>query len=92
VRLQAADGETILLRTGDKVKAVLQVPLRTQGRAIGLLSVDRQDSPAPFDRHDELMLAILADYAAIALKIHQAKMVEAANKTAGQAAHSALRS
>jgi DNA-binding response OmpR family regulator len=92
VRLQAAAGETILLQTGDEVKAVLQVPLRTEGRAIGLLSVDRQDSPAPFDKHDELMLAILADYVVIALEIYQVRMAETANKTSGQAAHSALRS
>jgi GAF domain-containing protein len=81
-----------LLQTGDEVKAVLQVPLRTEGRAIGLLSVDRQDSPAPFDKHDELMLAILADYVVIALEIYQVRMAETANKTSGQAAHSALRS
>lgn len=82
VRLQAADGETIMLRTGDEVKAVLQVPLATRGRTVGLLSVDRQDSRTPFDKHDELMLAILADYVVIAQKVHQAE-------TAGSASHNA---
>lgn len=68
MRLQAADGETILLQTGDEVKAVLQVPLRTRMQTIGLLSVDRQDSTPHFGKHDELMIAILADYIVIALE------------------------
>ena len=71
VRLQAATGETIALQTGDPVKAVLQVPLKTRGQTIGLLSVDRQDSPAPFDDHDELMLAILANCVALALEMQR---------------------
>ena len=87
VRLQAAAGETISLQTGDQVKAVLQVPLRAREQSIGLLSVDRQDSPAPFDKHDELMMAILADYVVIALETHQARMAQTANENAGQAPH-----
>ncbi len=85
VRLQAGAGEAILLRTGDEVKAVLQAPLRTQGRTIGLLSVDRQDALSPFDKHDELMLAILADYVVIALETYQAKMVGTDHRDMGQA-------
>jgi DNA-binding response OmpR family regulator len=85
VRLQAAEGETILLRTGDEVKAVLQVPLRMQGQTLGLLSVDRQDSRLAFDRHDELMLTILADYVMIALKVHQPKTAAADSHSAAEA-------
>ncbi len=71
VRLHAAAGEAIALQTGDKVKAVLQVPLRTRSQTIGLLSVDRQESAVPFSKHDELMIAILADYVVIALERQQ---------------------
>ena len=69
VRLQAATGETIALQTGDPVKSVLQVPLNTRVRTIGLLSVDRQDSSSPFDSHDEEMLRILANCIVIALEM-----------------------
>jgi two-component system NtrC family sensor kinase len=85
VRLLAADGETILLRNGDEVNAVLQVPLRTQGQILGLLSADRQDSRLPFDKHDELMLALLADYVVIALKVHRSKAENAAGHSEAEA-------
>jgi two-component system NtrC family sensor kinase len=85
VRLQAANGETILLRNGDEVKAVLQVPLRTQGQTVGLLSADRQDSRSPFDKHDELMLTLLADYVVIALKVHPSKAANAASHSEAEA-------
>jgi two-component system NtrC family sensor kinase len=68
VRLHAPRESAIVLQSGDIVKAVLQVPLRTGGRIAGLLSVDRQDTNTPFGRHDEQILALLADYAAIALE------------------------
>ncbi len=71
VRLHAAAGEAIALQTGDKVKAVLQVPLRTRSETIGLLSADRQESAAPFSIHDELMMTILANYVVIALERQQ---------------------
>ena len=71
VRLQAATGETIALQTGDQVEAVLQVPLKTREQIIGLLSADRQDSPTPFDDHDELMLTILANCVALALEMQR---------------------
>lgn len=68
VRLHAPQESAIELQSGDAVKAVLQVPLRTGERIVGLLSVDRQDTNAPFGKYDEQILAILADYAAIALE------------------------
>ena len=71
VRLQAAAGETITLQTGDRVKAILQVPLRNQGQTVGLLSVDRQESASPFDDHDELMLTILANCIAVSLEMQR---------------------
>jgi DNA-binding response OmpR family regulator len=92
VRLQAADGQTIALRTGDEVKAVLQVPLVTREQTIGLLSVDRQDSRKPFDQHDELMLTILADYVVIAQRAHQAETAGATSHNAAEGASAALSS
>jgi CheY-like chemotaxis protein len=86
VRLQAAAGETIALRTGDEVKAVLQVPLRTRVQTIGLLSVDRQDAPSPFGDHDEAVLAILADYVVIALEMQrQTETAAASTRNTGDA-------
>lgn len=71
VRLNAAEGETIALRTGDEVKAVLQVPLKTPRQILGLLSVDRQESSSPFSKHDEQMIAILSNYVVLALERQQ---------------------
>jgi two-component system NtrC family sensor kinase len=79
VRLQATTGETIALQTGDEVKAALQVPLKTQVQTIGLLSVDRQDSPSPFDDHDELLLTILANYAVISLEMQRHAEMDASS-------------
>ena len=67
VRLHASHETRIILQTGEAARAVLQVPLKTRERTIGLLSVDRQHAQAPFGRHDELMLSILADYVVLAL-------------------------
>ena len=90
VRLQAATGETIALRTGDEVKAVLQVPLKTRVQTIGLLSVDRQDSPSPFGSHDKAVLAILADYVVIALEMQRlTEMAAASTRNAGEASSGA---
>jgi CheY-like chemotaxis protein len=86
VRLQAAAGETLVLRTGDEVKAVLQVPLKTRVQTVGLLSVDRQESPSPFSKHDELMVTILANYVVTALEMQrQAEMAAASIQNAEEA-------
>jgi DNA-binding response OmpR family regulator len=66
VRLHSSSEALIALQTGEAVRAVLQVPLKTKEEVIGMLSVDRQGSGVPFGKHDEQMLAILADYAVIA--------------------------
>jgi GAF domain-containing protein len=71
VRLHTSPGSTIILQTGDAVRAVLQVPLKTQDRVLGLLSVDRRGRDIPFGRHDEQMMAILADYVVITLEKHR---------------------
>jgi two-component system NtrC family sensor kinase len=68
VRLRAAPDELIWLQTGVRVKAVLQVPLKAAGRVAGLLSVSRQEADVPFGSHDAELLAILADYAVLAVE------------------------
>lgn len=68
VRLHTSSDSSIALQTGEAVRAVLQVPLKTKERVIGLLSVDRQSTGVPFGKHDEQMMAILADYAVIAVE------------------------
>ena len=88
VRLRAASGESITLQTGDQVKAALQVPLKTRGQVIGLLSVDRQDSPSPFDEHDELILTILSNCIVIALEMKRLTDLAASSTENENAAHS----
>jgi two-component system NtrC family sensor kinase len=73
VRIHAPPGATIELQTGESVKAIVQVPLKLQDQTIGLLSVVRQTRNTPFGKHDEQMLSLLADYAAMVLgRISQA--------------------
>jgi two-component system NtrC family sensor kinase len=67
VRLHSADAADIGLQTEDKVRSVIQVPLKGRGALLGLLSVDRRTTNAPFGKYDEQILLILADYAVIAL-------------------------
>ena len=88
VRLQAVTGETIVLQTGDLVKAVLQVPLKARTRTIGLLSVDRQDSSSPFDSHDEQMLGILANCIVIALEMQRLNKLAASSTQSDEEASS----
>jgi two-component system, NtrC family, sensor kinase len=68
VRLRAAPDESIWLQTGIQVKAVLQVPLKAEGRIAGLLSVSRREAEVPFGSHDAELLGILADYVVLAVE------------------------
>jgi len=67
VRLRSESGERIRLQTEDDALSVVQVPLHTGESIIGLLSVDRQSSDAPFTRHDQEMVQILADHTVLVL-------------------------
>jgi CheY-like chemotaxis protein len=68
VRFHSTSNPAIRIQTGDTVKSVLQVPLTIDGKACGLLSVDRRINNVAFDKYDELVLWILADYASMALE------------------------
>jgi DNA-binding response OmpR family regulator len=67
LRLHASSKSPIIVQTGKAVEALLQVPLKTAQGIGGVLSADRQSSGIPFSKHDEQVLAILADYVIIAL-------------------------
>lgn len=67
VRLQSDDADGVQLQTGERVRAVLQVPLVGPEGVLGLLLMDRRSVEKPFSEYDEQILQILADYAAMAL-------------------------
>lgn len=71
VRLHTSADRYIKVQGGDGVKAVLQVPLIGDEQMLGLLSAERQSSGSPYGKHDEQILAILADYAVMALEKHR---------------------
>jgi two-component system NtrC family sensor kinase len=60
--------ESQRLKTAYLVKAILYVPLKVKGRAIGVLGVDNQLSDRKFQTRDQRLLSALADYAAIAIE------------------------
>ncbi|MBN1580647.1 MAG: GAF domain-containing protein [Anaerolineae bacterium] len=67
-------GEPIILDGPDAVAAqspvpaLLQVPLKAQGRTIGVLGVSCLDQDSHFDKSSVYMLSVLAGYAAIAIE------------------------
>jgi CheY-like chemotaxis protein len=67
VRLHAEAGDSIETQAGGFAAALLQVPLRTQGHVLGLMTLERREDSAPFSLLDEQILTILADYAVVAL-------------------------
>lgn len=54
--------------TGYLVKSLLNVPLRVQGKVIGVLGVDNLTVDQSFTENDCYLLSTLADYAAIAIE------------------------
>jgi diguanylate cyclase (GGDEF)-like protein len=58
----------IQVASGFLVRSLLHVPLIGKGRAVGVLGVDNITNPNDFTEVEELELAILADYAAVAIE------------------------
>jgi two-component system NtrC family sensor kinase len=56
------------IKTAYLVYALIYVPLRVQDRVIGVLGVDNRHNQRPFTQHNELLMAVLSDYAAIAIQ------------------------
>jgi CheY-like chemotaxis protein len=68
VRLSSEPGRSIRLQIEEDSFAVIQAPLQSGERVIGLLSVDRQRREVAFTRHDQDMIQILADHAVLVLE------------------------
>ena len=56
------------IKTAYLVYALIYVPLRVQDRVIGVLGVDNRHNTRPFTQHNELLITVLSDYAAIAIQ------------------------
>jgi two-component system NtrC family sensor kinase len=62
------------IKTSFLVYALIYVPLRIGGQVIGVLGVDNRQNKRPFTQHHELLMSVLADYAAVA--INNARLFE----------------
>ena len=78
LRLAEFAGDGVEIRPGESVRAVLFVPLKLRGITIGVLGVHALKRALNFSNQDELLLSILADYAAIALE--NARVYQAADQ------------
>jgi PAS domain S-box-containing protein len=68
IRFSQTDGADYLkIKTGYLVRSVANVPLRANGRIIGVLGVDNRESSTPFAQTDLDLLVSLADHAAAAI-------------------------
>lgn len=65
---RVSGGNTLKVKTGFLVRAILQVPLTVGNEVIGVLAVDNQQSDRTFSENDQYLLSALADYAAIAIE------------------------
>ena len=72
---QSHEGQPIKLHTGFLVQSLLQVPLLSKGRSLGVLQVSNRTNKRAFSKMDETLLVSLADYAAVA--IENAQLYEA---------------
>lgn len=56
------------IKTAYLVHALIYVPLRVNDKVIGVLGVDNRHNKRPFTSHNELVMTVLSDYAAIAIQ------------------------
>ena len=56
------------IKTAYLVYSLIYVPLRSNDRVIGVLGVDNRQTKRPFSQHHELLMTVLAEYAAIAIQ------------------------
>lgn len=56
------------IKTAYLVYSLIYVPLQASDRVIGVLGVDNRQSKRPFSQHHELLMTVLAEYAAIAIQ------------------------
>lgn len=72
------------IKTGYLVRSLLNVPLKTADKVIGVLSVDNRLSTRLFSTNDQYLLSALADWATIA--IENARVVENLEKARAEIA------
>ena len=60
--------DRLKIKTGYLVRALLLVPIKLNGRVLGVLSVDHMSERRAFSNHDLQLLKVLADYTALALE------------------------
>jgi len=63
-----APDQTFKVKTGFLVASLLNVPLKTKGRVVGVLGVDNQSHGKAFTQNDLRLLTNLADYAVVAIE------------------------
>jgi two-component system NtrC family sensor kinase len=56
------------IKTSYLVYSLIYVPLTTNGRVTGVLGVDNRSAKRPFTQHNELLMKVLADFAAMAIQ------------------------
>jgi two-component system NtrC family sensor kinase len=56
------------IKTSYLVYSLIYMPLRANERVIGVLGVDNRRNKLPFTNHHELLMKVLADFAAIAIQ------------------------
>lgn len=56
------------IKTAYLVYSLIYVPLHASDRVIGVLGVDNRQTKHPFSQHHELLMTVLAEYAAIAIQ------------------------
>jgi PAS domain S-box-containing protein len=61
------ESDRFKVKTGYLVKALINVPLSSNGRTIGVLGVDNKMSSKTFSRADQDLLVLLAEHAATAI-------------------------
>lgn len=67
-KITQSSEQPLKIGTGLLVNSLLNVPILSKGRPLGVLSVDNRKKRQPFSRKDEVLLSSLADYAAVALE------------------------
>ncbi len=56
------------IKTAYLVYSLIYVPLQANGQVIGVLGVDNRHNKLPFTKHHELLMKVLAEFAAIAIQ------------------------
>jgi two-component system NtrC family sensor kinase len=89
---RSPEDKPLKVSTGLLAHSLLYVPIRSKGKALGVLAVDNRIGERPFRQMDEMLLGSLADYAAAAIEnarlyaetgrqLRELQMLEEASRT-----------